>query len=221
MQAMERVHVIPDVGAATRPRASSSKAWLLDPVAFHASFDELYAGVDRSEGVARMRWLATQIWRSTDPGTHEYVDRLHTGSADEWEAAYHDTHVVDWYRVLMADHLVPAPGVSDPRALRRGLPELGWTPAEARRAVYGRELIGLAETYAAPGVAGDLGPQLMVDSRGWLAADDVEHAIARLQGIDPARFRHAQPLVPLVEELYATLAVARQRPDRVLLVLAD
>ncbi len=221
MQAMERVHVIPDVGAATRPRASSSRAWLLDPVGFHASFDELYAGVERAEGLARMRWLATQVWRSTDPATHRYVDRLRTGSADDWEVAYHDSHLVDWYRVLMADHLVPAPGVSDPRTLRRGLPELGWTPAEARRAVYGRELTGLVDAYASSEVAGDIGPQLMVDSRGWLGPEDVEHAIDRLRAIDPARFRDAQPLVPLVEELYAALAVALDRPDRVLLVLAD
>ena len=221
MQAMERVHVIPDVGTTARPRPSSSRAWLLDPVAFHASFDELYARVDRAEGLARMRWLATQVWRSVDPVTHGYVDRLRTGSADDWEAAYHDSHLVDWYRVLMADHLCPAPGVSDPRALRLGLPGLGWTPAEARRAVYGRELMGLVEAYADPVVAGDIGPQLLVDSRGWLGPDDAEHALARLRGIDPAAFRDAQPLVPLVEELYATLAVAAQHPDRVLLVLAD
>src|SRR5262249_24620260 len=156
---------------------------------------------------------------SQDPATHCYVDRLRTGSADDWEAAYHESHLVDWYRVLMADHLTPAPGVTDPRALRRGLPGLGWTPAEARRAVYGRRLMGLVEAYAAPPVAGDIGPQLLVDSRGWLGPDDVDHAIARLKGIDPAAFRHAQPLVPLVEELYVTLALARDHPDRVLLVL--
>ncbi len=190
MQAMERVHVIPDVGASAGPRPSSSRAWLLDAVAFHASFDELYAGVDRAEGLARMRWLATQVWRSTDPATHGYVDRLRTGSADDWEAAYHESHLVDWYRVLMADHLVPAPGVSDARALRRGLSELGWTPAEARRAVYGRELTSLVEALASTEVAGEIGPQLMVDSRGWLGPDDVDHAIARLQGIDPSVLPH-------------------------------
>jgi hypothetical protein len=221
MQAMERVHVIPDVGTTARPRSSSSRAWLLDPVAFHAVFDELYAGVDRAEGLVRMRWLATQVWRSTDPATHRYVDRLRTGSADDWEAAYHESHLVDWYRVLMADHLTPAPSVSDPRSLRRGLPELGWTPAEGRRVTYGRELKGLVEAYGSGPVADDIGPQLSLDSRGWLGPEDVAKALDRLRGIDPARFRDAQPLVPLVEELYATLAAAEARPDCVLLLLAD
>ena len=218
---MERVHVIPDVGAAGRPRPSSSRAWLLDPVGFHSAFDELYAAVDRAEGLARMRWRATQIWRSTDPATHAYVDRLRTGSADDWEADYHESHLVDWYRVLMAEHLIPAPSVSDPRLLRKGLPGLGWTPAEARRATFGRELKSLIEAYGSEPVAADIGPQLMLDSRGWLGPDDVERAVERLRGIDPACFRHAQPLVPLVEELYAMLAAAGEHPDCVLLLLGD
>jgi len=218
---MERVHVIPDVGAVARPRASSSRAWLLDADTFHRVFDDLYAGVDRAEGLTRMRWLATQVWRSTDPGTHQYVDRLRTGSADDWEAAYHDSHLVDWYRVLMAGHLTPVPSVSDPRRLRNGLPQLGWTPAEARRATYGRELKSLVEAYGSLPVVADIAPQLMLDSRGWLGPDDVERALDRLRGIDPGCFRHAQPLVPLVEELYAMLAAARARPDGVLLLLAD
>jgi hypothetical protein len=221
MQAMGRVHVIPDEGVAGRPRPSSSRAWLLDADAFHTEFEDLYTDVDRSEGVTRMRWLATQVWRSADPTVHGYVDRLHTGSADEWESAYHEAHAVDWYRVLMGAHLEAVPSVSDPRTLRKGLALLGWTPSESRRAVYGRELDSLVGQYGSDRLVSDLAPHLMVDSRGWLDQDDLDHAVARLQGLDPAGFRQHQHLVPLVEELYGCLAAARRRPERVLLVLAD
>ena len=61
-----------------------------------------------------MRWLATQTWRSTDETTHHYVDMLRTYSADDWEVAYEEAHLVDWYRVLMASHLRALPAVSTP-----------------------------------------------------------------------------------------------------------
>jgi len=218
---MGRVQLIPDAIVAPRARTSSSRAWLLDPVAFHDMFDELYSGVERAEGMTRMRWLATQVWRSTDPETHEYVDRLRTASADEWESAFHESHLVDWYRVLMASHLTPMRSLTDPRGLRTGLVDLGWTPAQARRATYGRELKGLVETFGCEAVATDLGPQMLVDSRGWLGASDIDQALIGLRRIDPGRFRDAQPLVPMVEELFAVLTEAADHPDHVLLVLAD
>ena len=63
MQAMDRVHVVPEARKRARPVAAYSRAWLLDAEAFHDDFDDLYAEIDTAEGLARMRWLATQTWR--------------------------------------------------------------------------------------------------------------------------------------------------------------
>src|SRR4051812_2944140 len=114
MEAMDRVHVVHESRKTTTdedrlPTATISRAWVLDTVAFHQEFDDLYDGIDTSEGLARMRWLATQTWRSTDETTHHYVDLLRTYSADDWEVAYDEVHLVDWYRVLMASHLRELP----------------------------------------------------------------------------------------------------------------
>lgn len=216
---MERVHVIADPAEGEAEAATFSRAWLFDPESFHREFDELFEQVDHAEGLARLRWMATQIWRSSDPGTRAYIGLLRTDSADDWEAEYDESHLGDWYRVLMATHLQAAPAVPNPRALRDGLTELGWTPTEARRLAYGRELTSMVETYGSPAVAGQISPQLMLGSRGWLSAEDVGRGLERLRGLDPVVFRDAQPLVPLVEQLYAMLVVAEVRPDRVLLVL--
>ena len=143
-----------------------------------------------------------------------YVDRLRTGSADDWEAAYHDSHLVDWYRVLMADHLIPAPAVSDPRALRRGpararagpRPRPGAPPTAASSPAWSRPT-------ARPRWSADIGPSsCSTAAAGW--APTTSSAPSTGCGASTPRcFRDAQPLVPLVEELYAMLAVARDRPD--------
>jgi hypothetical protein len=221
MHAMERVHLIRESSRAGRARDSQNRAWLLEPETFHREFDDLYAETSTSEGLVRMRWLATQIWRSTDLSIHRYVDLLHTSSPDDWEGDFNDAQLADWYRVLMAEHLVSVPAVSDPRTLREGLPNLGFTPAEARRLAYGHALKSLVEAYGSEPAATEIAPQLLLDSRGWLGIDDVEMGLERLRALDPHLFRDAQPMVPLVEELYALLAAARDHPDRVLLLLAD
>ena len=66
-----------------------------------------------------------------------------------------------------------------------------------------------------------IAPLLTTGSRGWLSQDDVEAALARLRGLDPRRFRDAQELVPLVEELYALLDGARGHADDVVLLICD
>ena len=86
MEAMDRVHVVRDAsrsGADGRGAVAigTSRAWTLDTVAFHAEFDELYGEIDTAEGFTRMRWLATQTWRSTDEPTHPYIALLRTSSA--------------------------------------------------------------------------------------------------------------------------------------------
>jgi hypothetical protein len=226
MEAMDRVHVVHEsrkstIDDATHPVASYSRAWVLDPVAFHEEFDELYGGIDTSEGLTRMRWLATQTWRSTDDTTHHYVDMLRTYSADDWEVAYEEAHLADWYRVLMASHLHELPAVSTPKALKDRLPLVGWTPTESRRFVYGRELQSLVETFGSVPVVAQIAPLLTTGSRGWLSQDDVAAALTRLRRLDPRVFRDVQELVPLVEELYALLDAAAGHPAHVVLLICD
>lgn len=221
MQAMDRVQVVPEARKRARTVAHYSRAWLLDPVDFHDSFDDLYAEIDTAEGLTRMRWLATQTWRSGDETTQGYVDMLRTGSADEWEVAFDESHLADWYRVLMAAHLRSSPAVSMPKALKERLPAVGFTPTEARRLAYGRELKSLVECFGSVGVVAQIAPLLTIGSRGWLSQDDIKLSLHRLCGLDPARFRDAQEIIPMVEQLYAMLHAASQHPDSVLLLLCD
>ena len=221
MEAMDRVHVIPDASLQARSATSFSRAWVLEPEPFHHEFDALYASIDTAEGLTRMRWLATQTWRSTDAVTHDYVDMLRTGSADDWEVAFDEAHLADWYRVLMAAHIEPVPAVTSPKVLKERLPQLGFTPSEARRLAYGRELKSLVETFGSVPVVAQIAPQLTIGSRGWLSQDDVVGARDRLRGLDPRRFRDVQDLIPLVEDLYALLDTASGHPDQVVLLLSD
>jgi hypothetical protein len=220
MEAMDRVHVLTEATRAPRP-TSFSRAWVLDPEPFHQEFDELYAAIETSEGLTRMRWLATQTWRSTDDLTHEYVDMLRTESADGWEDAFDESHLAEWYRVLMAPYVRPLPAVALPKVLKERLPALGLTPSEARRLAYGRELQSLVETFGSMPVVTQIAPLLKLGSRGWLSQDDVACGLSRLRGLDARVFRDAQDLVPLVEELYALLTEASAHPDRVVLLLCD
>jgi hypothetical protein len=221
MEAMDRIHVVTDTHRPARAAASYSRAWVLRPEPFHHEFDTLYSSIDTAEGLTRMRWLATQTWRSTDDLTHGYVDMLRTGSADDWEIAYDETHLADWYRVLMASHLDTMPAVSTPKALKERLPQLGFSPSEARRLAYGRELKSLVETFGSVPVVAQIAPQLTIGSRGWLSHDDVEGGLNRLRSVDRRRFRDAQDLIPLVEQLYALLSAAYAQPDHVVLLLSD
>jgi hypothetical protein len=219
MQAMGRVRLIsdPPPTAARAPR--TSRAWWLDADAFHDQFELAYREIDSAEGLARLQWMATQVWRSRDEAAHRYLDLLQVGSADQWEADHDRTHLGDWYRVLMAPHLRPLPSVSDPRSLRDGLVELGWTPAEARRVAFGRELGSLVEAFGTDRLADELGPMLVLGCRGWLDDDDVAGAIARLHALDREAFRGARHLVPLVEQLHAELVAAGAHEAGVLLLL--
>lgn len=224
MEAMDRIHVVTDSHQPTRPARSAtsySRAWVLRPEPFHHEFDTLYSSIDTAEGLTRMRWLATQTWRSTDDLTHDYVDMLRTGSADDWEIAYDETHLADWYRVLMASHVDSLPAVSTPKALKERLPQLGFTPSEARRLAYGRELKSLVETFGSVPVVAQIAPQLTIGSRGWLSQDDVDGGLNRLRQIDRRCFRDAQDLIPMIEQLYALLSTAQAHPDQVVLLLCD
>jgi hypothetical protein len=146
---------------------------------------------------------------------------LRTGSADDWEVAFDEAHLSDWYRVLMAEYLRPNQAVTTPKALKDRLPLVGFSPTEARRLAYGRELKSLVEEFGSVGVVAQIAPQLTIGSRGWLSQEDVELSLDRLRSLDPRAFRDAQDLVPLVEQLYAMLLGATQHPECVLLLLCD
>ncbi|MEI7591595.1 MAG: hypothetical protein WCK41_00070 [Actinomycetes bacterium] len=221
MEAMDRVHVLTEPNRTFRPTSSYSGAWLLDPEPFHTEFDQLYAGIESSEGLTRLRWAATQTWRSTDVVTHDYVDMLRTESADDWEDAYDEKHLADWYRVLMASYVEPITAIKTPKALKERLPLLGFSASESRRLAYGRELQGLVEAFGSLPVVAQIAPFLSIGSRGWLSQDDVESALNRLHGLDRTIFRDAQELVPMVEDLHAMLSAARNQPNSVVLLLCD
>jgi hypothetical protein len=198
-----------------------SRAWMLDPVEFHREFAELYGARSSPEGFVRLRARAARIWRSADPIVQGYVELLRTATPDEWDAGFEETHVVDWYRVLMAPYLTPTRAFRSPDLLKRRLPDLGWSPSEARRLALGRELQLLAEAYAPPEIAGPLGLQLTLGNKGWLSQDDVAGALERMRRLDRHVFRDHQDLVPVVEHAYEVLEAAATKPDQVLVMISD
>ncbi len=49
------------------------------------------------------------------------------------DPSHRPTDLGDWYRLLMAGYLTPTRAFRLPDVMKRRLPELGWSPAEARR----------------------------------------------------------------------------------------
>lgn len=193
-------------------------AWLLDATAFHREFDELFAALTRSAGPGPLRARATELWSSTDPIVASVVGRLATDTPEEWEVGFEQAHLGQWYRVIMAAHLTPTRAVSSPAAVRNGLPQVGFAPAYARRLAHGRELMELAGAYGSPDVAAALSLVLGPGNKGWLDADDLQFAIDRLRTLDRRAFRRHQDLVPVCEDLWATLVAATANPDVVLVL---
>lgn len=202
----------------SQPMRDPVTAWLLDPIGLHREFNDLFAGLAEPDGLVRFRERATVIWRNKDPLVHEYVSSLPTRTPDEWESGFEESHVAEWYRVLMAAHIRPARGFRSPAAVKDRLPDLGWLPADARRLAWGRELATLAESYADPGAAAALALVLPLGNKGWLSQDDIADFLHRLTHMDPRRFRGHKNLIPLVEEVYGALSASASVPDRVLLL---
>ena len=71
--------------------------------------------------------------------------------------------------VPRADGVAPAgaAAVSTPKALKDRLPLVRWTPTEARRFVYGRELQSMVETFGSVPVIAQIAPLLTTGGRGW------------------------------------------------------
>lgn len=196
----------------------SGSAWLLDPVSFHAEFDQLFSGLTDDDGLARFRDRVIDLWNSPDDRTSTYIGTLRTHTPDEWAEGFEERHLSEWYRIVMADHLVPARGWADPTALKDDLPDLGWPPSEARRLTWGRELSELAQQYAIEDTAMALTIVMRVGNKGWLSQDDVAAWIHQFRTMDREWFRGRRHLVPLVEDTFEVLCGAAAHTDRVLLL---
>ncbi|MCC5953086.1 MAG: hypothetical protein JJU45_13425 [Acidimicrobiia bacterium] len=220
MQVLHRAHPLPAEQLAGGGRSlDEPKAWLLDAETFHAEFCTLFGALSGPDGAAPLRERATELWESPDPLVSDYVSRLPTDLPEEWAVSFSESHLAQWYRILMAAHLADAPAVSDPGQLRRGLPDLGWSTADARRAASGRQLRALASAYGHAECATAINLVLDPGLRGWLSPDDVADLRDRLVAVDRRRFRAHQDLVGVCEELWSLLDVAANGRGRVLLLL--
>jgi hypothetical protein len=191
-----------------------SRAWMVEPVELHREVDGLVR-----DGCMRER--AIEIRAASDPIARTYLELLRCASVDEWTDATASTHLVDWYLTVVGAHVTPTRAFRSPDALRRRLPELGWTATEARRLAHGRELQLLVQTYADTATATSLAPQFAMALRGWLSATDVTSMLERMRNMDRTVFRDHQDLVGLVEHAYEVLEAAATKPDCVLLMLSD
>ena len=198
---------------------TAAVAWSLDAVAFHAELESLLSHLDGPLGTGPVRERAAALWQSDDPEIRGYVSLLPLDTPEDWAVGFEEHHLGQWYRLLMAGHLRPARALADATTVARRLPELGWSPADARRAARGRPLHTLARTHATPPTATAIGLVVNHGCKGWLAADDLREVLQRLQAIDRRSFRRAQDLVPLCEDLWDTCEAALgEGEDQVLLL---
>lgn len=217
MQTLHRPHDGLDVATgSTRHRAS---AWILDVEGFHAEFGRLFDALSGPDGPSPLRRRASELWRSDDPTVRRFVERVETNTPEEWEAEFDQAHLGQWYRLLMAAHVEPTRAVRAPDLVRRRLPELGVSPAYARRLAAGRELTELAAAHAPPAVAATMELVMGAGTRGWLSHDDVGFALDSLRQLDPRAFRRAQDLVPICEDLWQSLAEAATDEATVLVLV--
>ncbi len=195
-----------------------SRAWMLDPLEFHIDIEALRRTPD---GELALRDRAVRIWENADPIVRSYLELLTISDPEEWQLAPESSHLVEWYRVLMAPYLIPTRAFRSPDVLRRRLPDLGWPPREARRLARGRELLCLAEQYAPTSLTEQLSPLMRMGNKGWLHHDDVTSALDLMRGLDRNLFRRHQDLVGVVENAFEVLEAALTKPDHVLLTITD
>lgn len=200
-------------------RQDVALAWSLDPVAFHAELAALLAHLDGPRGSGPIRERATELWQSDDPEVRSYVELLPLDTPEDWAVGFEEHHLAQWYRLLMAGHLRPARGLRHPTTVARRLPDVGWSPADARRAARGRPLHTLARAYADPAAATAVGLTINHGCKGWLAADDLRHVLVHLRRIDRRSFRRAQDLVPACEDLWEVCEDALTHGDERVLLL--
>ena len=196
----------------------SSRSWMLDPVAFHRELDALLVGPG---GLVAVRDRAMAIWESPDPVIRSYLESLAIGGAGDWYQSIDDEHLVDWYRVLMGPWLTPTRSLHSPEAVRRGLPRLGWHATESRRLARGRELLTLAERHLDGPVLDRVLHRFGWGHKGWLDAEDVAGALDRLRRLERRQFRENPDLVGVAENVFEVFEAAANKPDHVLLIVAD
>jgi hypothetical protein len=216
-------------------------AWLLDTESFHLEFAALWANMNEHQrpglfgrqtqstlhpeleragrgDTSDLRTRAAQLWSSTDPVIAEHVARLEVSTPEDWAAGFEENHLGYWFRLCLAAHLEAVRGIDDTSVLRTGLPSLGWSSVEARRALFGRELGELALRLDHQGYGQAISLSLGHGHKGWLDADDAITAQKRLGDLEPASFRSAQHLVVPCEQLWQLLDVAIANPERVLIL---
>ena len=197
---------------------SRSHAWMLEPIEFHRDFERRLL---RPDGLSAVRERALFIWDSTDEAFRSYISMLPVSGPDDWFRSDDDTHLVDWYRVLMAPWLTPTVTFDAPELLRRSLPSLGWHATEARRLARGRELLTLAERHSDDRSLSRLVTRFGWGHKGWLDHDDVVNSIDRMRSLDRELFRSDPQLVPVIENAFRVCEAAATKPDHVLLFVAD
>ena len=210
-----------DESARRRARLVSADlgaAWMLDAKSFHDEFDELFAGLGDRDGLERFWGRALGVCGDPDPEVRRYLATVEVRPPQQWAARFEDAHLAEWYRILMAPHLRPTPGLQSPGAVKDRLPDLGWARGDCRKLAFGRELCTLAQGYADPDCAEALCGALPVGSKGWLSQEDIARFLQALQGLDPERFRELQNLVPVVEDVYHVLDAAAAANSRILLL---
>ena len=199
------------------PMGTTNRSWMLEPIEFHHDFEALLASRD---GLVAVRDAAASTWDSADPMARSYLELLVVSGPDEWRCECDDTHLVEWYRVLMAPYLIPTRAVRCPDALRRGFPELGWHHSEARRLTRGRELVTLVERHLDHPTVERLRSGLDWRYKGWLDHDDLMGALDRLRRLDRTLFSARQDLVPVVEDAFEVFEAAATKPDHILVTLS-
>ena len=194
-----------------------SQAWMLDPIEFHHDFEAL---LEAPDGLVRVRDRALELWHDEDPAVRSYVETL-VLDPDGWRHECEDSHLVEWYRVLMAPYLIATRAATDPDAVRRGLPALGWHSSEARRLARGRELLHLAERHLEGDAVERLRLRFGWGAKGWLDHEDLTLALERMRRLDRDAFRGHAELVPVVEDLFEVFEAAATKPDHVVLLCTD
>lgn len=197
---------------------SHATAWALDAEGFHREFDELFTGLVDDVGLVRFRSRAGAVWQTDDAATARYISSLRVHTPEEWNAGFEERHLAEWYRLLMVPYLRPIRGFDRPVLLKDGLPALGWTPSDARRLAWGRELATLAERYATTDAAAALAIVLGVGNKGWLSREDAEQFLVRFRSMDARCFRSQQHLVPVVEDAYEVLTAFAAAPETVVIL---
>jgi hypothetical protein len=233
----------PDTRARLRPVHERSvtppAAWLLDIVGLSAEFSVLWdalgnarpdrrdpgvvhPGTDRlvNGDTTALRTRAAEVWSSTDPMVASVVAHLEVSGPEDWEGARDDRHLGHWFRLVMAAHVVPAVQPSGVDELRTGLPLLGFTQVEARRAARGREFGELAMELSPHGYGPAVSLSLGHGHKGWLGGSDAALLQNRLASLPPRAFQPVQELVAPCEALWRLLGTVAGRDDQVLVISA-